>query len=273
MIALSISDSEAEALLAGSTGVDSDLRAVAEVLDVYKAYALSDRDADFGALIAAAARESRVTPIERFAEQHLTLTKARRPQLVSRVAMAGVVLVALMAASSGMAYAADGAKPGDLLYGLDRALEAVGVNNGGAAERVTEAEALIAAGAIADGLNHAASVLDGNRSNDQAREALEAAAARLGNATSEELRTQVGGLMDYLRTAMASGGGVDGQTVANMTRELGISQADPVGPPAEPGSQADPVGPPAEPGSQADPDGPPAEPGSQNPGRGPKTAP
>jgi hypothetical protein len=29
--------------------------------------------------------------------------------------------------SSGLAYAADGAKPGDLMYGLDRAFEAVGL--------------------------------------------------------------------------------------------------------------------------------------------------
>jgi hypothetical protein len=41
-----------------------------------------------------------------------------------------------------MAWAADGAVPGDWYYGLDRALESVGIGAGGAAERLQEVAAL-----------------------------------------------------------------------------------------------------------------------------------
>ena len=40
------------------------------------------------------------------------------------------------------------------MYGLDRTFKAVGFSNGGATERLAEVEALIAAGAVADGSHH-----------------------------------------------------------------------------------------------------------------------
>ena len=275
MVASSLSDSQAEALLAGSIG-SGDLESVAGVLATVRELARPDPEADFSALFAAAARESRVTPIERFANEQFTLPKDRRPQLVQRVAFAGAALLVFVAMSSGLAYAADGAKPGDLMYGLDRALEAVGVDSGGATERLAEVEALIAAGAVADGLRHASAVLVGHPDSDEARAALSAAAARFEDTADSpgSQAAQVGALIRYLQGALDSPDGVvDGQMVAGMARDLGRSQADPGGPPADLGSQADPAGPPADLGSQADPAGPPADPGSQADPGGPPADP
>jgi hypothetical protein len=175
---------------------------------------------------------------------------------------------------SGVALAADGAKPGDLLYGLDRALEAVGVSNGGASERIAEVEALIDAGAIADGLDHVSTLLGGNQARDQARAALEAAAAQF-NETAENPgpnAAQPIALINYLRAAVASGEGVDGQAVADMARELDSSPGDPACPPLDPGPHRDPAGPLPDPGPHRDPAGPLPDPGPQgDPERGTTT--
>ncbi len=257
MVASSLSDSQAEVLLAGciagSIG-SGDLESVDGVLAAARELAQPDLDGDYSALFAVAARESRVTPIERFANEQFTLPRDRRPQLVQRVAFVGAALLVFVAMSSSLAYAADGAKPGDLMYGLDRALEAVGVGYGGATERLAEVEALIAAGAVADGLRHASAVLDGHPDSDKARAALNAAAARFEDAADSpgSQAAHVGALIRYLQGALDSPDGVvDGQMVAGMARDLGRSQADPADPPAEPGSQADPAGPPADPGSRS----------------------
>jgi hypothetical protein len=276
MVALSLSDSQVEALLSGSSSFDGDLEVIAGVLAAAQELAQPDSEADFSALFAVAARESRVTPIERFANEHFTVPRDRRPQLVQRVAFAGAALLMFVAMSSGLAYAADGAKPGDLMYGLDRAFEAVGVDNGGATERLAEVEALIAAGAVADGLRHAAAVFDGQPDSGEARAALNAAAARFEDAANDSgsHAAQVGALITYLHGALESSDGVvDGQMVAGMARDLGTSQGDPAGPPAEPGSQGDPGGPKADPGSQGDPGGPKADPGSQGDPAGPPAEP
>ena len=275
MVALSLSDSQTEALLTGSIGADRDLESIAGVLAAARDLAQPDPEADFSALFAVAARESRVTPIERFANEHSIVSAQRRPQLIQRVAIAGVALLVFVTMSSGLAYAADGAKPGDLMYGLDRALEIVAIGGGGATERLAEVEALIAAGAVADGLRHAAAVLDGHPDSNEARAALNAAAARFEDAADSprSQAAQVSGLITYLQGAVASGDGVDGQTVAGMVGNLGRPQADPAGPPADRGSQGDPGGPPADSGSQADPGGPPADPGSQADPAGPPADP
>jgi hypothetical protein len=66
-----------------------------------------------------------MAPIERFANEQVISSAKRRSQLVQRVAIAGAAFLVFVTMSSGLAYAADGAKPGDLMYGLDRAFEAV----------------------------------------------------------------------------------------------------------------------------------------------------
>ena len=247
MVASSLSDAQVEALLTGAEPIDGDSAGVAEVLSAVRAIAWTDSDVDFSGLFAAAARESRVTPIERFANEHVAPIKDWRPKVMPRVAIAGVALVVFVTVSSGgLAYAADGAKPGDWMYGLDRAFEVVGVGGGGASERLVEVEALVAAGAISEGLAHASEVFDGIPGSDEANAALAAAVARLNDgADGVDLRiaAQVGGLIEYLKIAMDTDAGVDGQYVAAMVREFGAPPIDTPGPTVDPGPPVEPPGP------------------------------
>jgi hypothetical protein len=213
-----------------------------------------------------------VTPIERFANEHVVASAKRRSLLVQRAAIASAAVLVFVTMSGGLAYAADGAKPGDLMYGLDRALEVVAIGGGGATERLAEVEALIAEGAVAAGLRHASAVIDGHPDSDEARAALSAAAARFEDAADDpgSQAAQVGALITYLHEALASTDGVlDAQMVAGMARDLGRSQGDPAGAPVEPGSQGNPAGRPVDPGSQGDPGGPKVDPGSQGDPGGP----
>ena len=68
-----------------------------------------------------------------------------------------------------------------MLYGLDRAFESVGIGNGGAGERLGEAQALVAGGDAPAGLIHAAKVVAKTPAGQTAAPAIEEAATRLEN--------------------------------------------------------------------------------------------
>ena len=260
----SLSDAQVDAFLTGALPSDGDSAAVAEVLSAVRAIAWTDSDVDFSSLFAAAARESRVTPIERFADERVALTKDWRPKVIPRVAIAGVALLVFVTVSSGLAYAADGAKPGDWMYGLDRAFEVVGVGGGGAPERLVEVEALVGAGAISEGLLHASEVFDGIPASDEANAALAAAMARLNDGTDGVdlvIAAQLGGLIEYLKIAMDTDEGVDGQYVADMVREFGAPPVATPGPTVNPGPPVEPRGPTVDSGPPVDAPAPTVHPG------------
>ncbi len=138
-----LSDGEIEGLLRGAPDLDGDLAEIAQVLNTLRGQGVPGPDADYTELYAAAARESRLTPLERFAMERVPAGRDLRT-LVGRAAMPIAALVMLVAVTGGLAYEANGAKPGDLLYGLDRAIEAIGIGDGGSDERLAEAFALAA---------------------------------------------------------------------------------------------------------------------------------
>ncbi|HEX5672284.1 MAG TPA: hypothetical protein VFY46_06130 [Acidimicrobiia bacterium] len=156
-----------------------------------------------------------------------------RPRLATTLALA-----LSLAGMTGVAIASDDAAPGDLLYGLDRALEVIGIGNGGAAERIAEAQGLFEGGLVSEALAHAASAVDqadvGNvpeessQSGDALREAANAVTSTdQGNA--DEVRTKVAELLDWMATNATSEeqlfGSEFGEMVAGFAR--GISaQAD-----------------------------------------------
>ncbi len=160
-MALSLSDHDAEALLGASGDPQEDLADVAGILAAIKAAGLPEPGADFSHLFALAVTESRLTEIERFANQQVTITDDWRPRVIPRLAIGAAAMFAVVAMTSGLAFAANGAKPGDMLYGLDRAFESVGIGNGGADERLGEAQGLVAGGDAPAGLIHAAQVVAG----------------------------------------------------------------------------------------------------------------
>ncbi|MFB3099348.1 MAG: hypothetical protein ACE1ZX_04855 [Acidimicrobiia bacterium] len=143
MVTGQLSDGEIEGLLRGAPDVAGDLAEIAQVLTTLRGQGVPGPDADYTELYAAAARESRLTPLERFAMERVPAGRDLRT-LVGRAAMPIAGLVMLVALAGGLVFAGNGAKPGDLLYGLDRAFEAIGIGDGGSDERLAEALALAA---------------------------------------------------------------------------------------------------------------------------------
>ncbi|HAX81782.1 MAG TPA: hypothetical protein DCY40_04365 [Actinobacteria bacterium] len=173
----------------------------------------------------------------------------RRPsflgRLRTRAAAAVAATVMCVGGLGGVAYAANGATPGDFLYGLDRALESVGIGNGGASERITEAIVLAQRGSPGHGLEHAAAVVPDDTG---AGSALLAAAEGMDPAVSTEVQDEVMALLTYLSDNV---GNIDGQTVADFAHAIGGRGRAPIetppGPPdGVPGGPpvSTPVGPP-----------------------------
>ena len=154
-------------------------------------------------------------------------------------------IVALMT-FAGVAYAADGAVPGDTLYGLDCALEDVGLGDGGLEERLGEAGELMDDGQVDEGLALAAEALseeqedldedgDGEVSEEEesaGREALLAAAEAVlsnGSEQSLEVRTRVAEKLRWMATTELKGKEF-GQAVSNLARGISLDGQEGEGP-------------------------------------------
>jgi hypothetical protein len=211
---------EIENLLSGQARDDSDdLASLLATLNLERLKIDADDRADqFAAEAAQLVRQAvPVAPI-----------RPARSRVVPRLAtaaLAGVLVVGM----AGVAQAADAAAPGDTLYGLDRALERVGINNGGLDERLDEAQALADDGRSAEALDHLADALD--TSSPNAADALERAAERFGlhDNPSQGVHEQVAEMLDWIAERQASGREF-GQGVAERAREIGAGQGG--GPPA-----------------------------------------
>ncbi len=157
--------------------------------------------------------------------------------LLAKVLAASVVLAAV---GGGVGFVADPAVPGDALYGLDRAFEAVGIGRGGAAERIEEARALAARGEIPEAVataGEAAEEADRAEAAAALRRAAEQIAAVEDGAAAEPTRERVVELLELLATQIESDGVVGGD-VAELARSIAADHGRdrrPVAPPAEPG--------------------------------------
>jgi hypothetical protein len=217
---LTISEGDAEALLTTAEGVDEEFADLADILSFIRIAGRRDAHRDFSHLIAAAALESRASPVARYAAQKTAAAGWERVARAARPVAVGVAAVFLLVVSSaGLAYAANGAKPGDLLYGLDRAAEAIGIGNGGAAERIEEAQALVAAGETPAGLTHAASVIT-DTASESAKAAITEAATRLGDGPNSEDANLVNDLLGYLKQTTTTGT-IDTGLVSGLAQAIG----------------------------------------------------
>jgi hypothetical protein len=221
---LSMSDAEVEALFDGADGLRADLNDVAEVVATIQAIGRYDADKDFSHLIAEAALESRTTPVARYAAAQAASTSWEwTTRVVPRVAVGAAALLMLVVSSSGLAFAANGAKPGDMLYGLDRAAEVIGIGDGGADERYAEAQALVAAGEMPDGLALASEILDRIPGGEEAKPAVAEAAARLEHepaGPASQAADQVGALLRIIHDGTIAGV-VDIPTVSSLAQKIG----------------------------------------------------
>ena len=231
-------DTDIERLFDGLLDPESDLALVAIVLEPLRAASSTPLDeatvATFAQAASSAAAGQRVLDGSTAAPSHAA-TSQRRPGLASlrhRVASLAVAAGVFVMGLSGVAVAADHAKPGDALYGIDRAFEAVGIGNGQAAERVMEVQALFDADDFPRGLQHAADLVDVSGPDHSAASiALMDAAYRVASGdseTPEATREMVAPLLTYLSEAE----NIDGTTVAELAREIGRSDDRPNTPPA-----------------------------------------
>ncbi|MEX0826756.1 MAG: hypothetical protein WD184_08425 [Acidimicrobiia bacterium] len=159
-----------------------------------------------------------------------------RPRLAgrlrTRLATVAASITLAFGGLGGVAFAANGSAPGDFLYGVDRALERVGLGSGGSAERLGEVTALIERGDTVRGLQHATESLLGeadDAGSEAARLALLAAADRIAAVGDTGPPVGVADLLTYLSDNIDA---VDGLRVAELAGAIGEADGD-SGPPDE----------------------------------------
>ncbi|MGI9648222.1 MAG: hypothetical protein ACR2OI_06855, partial [Acidimicrobiia bacterium] len=223
-------------LPASSVTVDP-LSPVAEFLTQLKALGITPLDADVSArhltmLKDEAANNPAGVPVAQGSAGPLVRRRHRAVgSFVSGFAMRVLIgTLAFTAIGTGTAFAADGAVPGDLLYGLDRALESVGINDGGALERIEEARTLVinghheqAVAAVEKAVANIAADADAGAAG-----ALEQAAGQIASVTESEgsgyqdtqvFRDQVSGLLATIEEEVESDM-VDGSRIAETARQF-----------------------------------------------------
>lgn len=163
------------------------------------------------------------------------LVPRRRRRLVAvsyGLRLVGAV-VALALLGGGTALAADGAVPGEALYGIDRFAESIGLDDGGVAERVDEARTLVERGDHSRAVKvveEAVEDLADDSTDPASIQALQRAAAQImetrttsasGYQDTQVFRDQVATLLSVIAEE-AENGSVDGARIAETAR--GFSQ-------------------------------------------------
>lgn len=182
------------------------------------------------------------------------------------LASAGALVMAL----GSVALAADSSVPGDALYGLDRALEAIGVGDGGVDERIVEFEVLMANGQDDEAYSMLAEVIEteGDAASERAQHHLELAATKT-NPSAESAQEKVAALQEFIAQNKGQGG-LNGEDFGEGLAAIAKSEhavpsdsqgeetgtADAVEPSEQPGNAGD------APGQQDDSPGPDQQPGN-----------
>jgi hypothetical protein len=215
-----LSDVEVEAVLSGGQPDDPILSEVARALaalDPARFETSSDTTvAQIAARAAAAARSGEPAKLAATARHRRGLSLTPR---LATAAVAAILVIGL----GGVAAASNAAVPGDPLYGIDRALENIGIGNGASEERLAEANTLTARGQTTEALDLLAETLGSD--SEQASDALLRAAARLhesgpGSENSNEVRSGVADMLEWMATTEFTGRDF-GRGVAERARELG----------------------------------------------------
>ena len=135
-------DRDIEALIAGERPANEDLSPLDGFITALNSFGSITAPSEFietqAAMAASSVRDSRQPaplPKPRRRRQRIVLRAKRR--------LAAVITSAVMISGmTGVAWASDSAVPGDWNYGIDLALETIGIGAGGAEERLAELEVL-----------------------------------------------------------------------------------------------------------------------------------
>ncbi len=213
------SPEDVEAALRGHSPVSADVARLAPAIEALRARSARTSDPDSVAAMAAVlARETLAAP----GAPRAAAARSRAPWR-RRLALTGVAAILASAGLAGTAAAADGAAPGDPLYGLDRALEAVGIGDGGSHERIQEATKLADEGEVDAALRHAADALaaEGDSASAVATLAAADALASHGSANSAEVHARVSEMLRWMSQADVHGSDF-GHAVSAYARGLGV---------------------------------------------------
>lgn len=237
-----IPDEEIERLLNGDSD-DQDLDDLRRLLAELRAW----RDNDVAESVVLSHVDQAVTASLRpgtGSRRRVPLPSKHHVRLVRRPALIGFVsAIVLLLGMSGVAWAANSSKPGDSLYGIDRAFEAIGIGNGGNAERLSEIRALFIVGDLSKMLDHVTNVIPANDMGmESAAQALKAAAETVqqnGTTTSSETLTAVSELLSYLSVNLE---GVDAAEIVNYAGHIRTRGFDPPDAGLTPADPSDPSG-------------------------------
>ncbi len=157
------SDQDIERFFSGQTPEDEVLAKLTPLVGMLRAHNThrlsEERVTEFAAEAGKLATTTRLDEAGSAAHQG-TVSRIRRFNLTLKRKLAtGLASVLLLSGMTGIAVAANDAAPGDTLYGLDQALAAVGILDGGVAEGLEEATALNESSNSADALAHAAEAI------------------------------------------------------------------------------------------------------------------
>lgn len=239
-----LSDQDIETLLSGLEPAEEGLNHLAlAVRTLHRVGPMSVHEANISALAAQAAELARAAKEIRPTRANLPKPEKRGLGFTLRRRLAGGLAAAVfLSGMTGVAVAADGARPGDVLYGLDRALEAVGIGAGGAAERVAEARALLEAGELSSAITQLTEVFEDSDSMNgesfspetvRASEALKGAVRNITDrgqgSGADEARTEVARMLTRIAELLKANdidGAQLGETISEMARDIGGEAGD-----------------------------------------------
>lgn len=245
-----LTDRQIEILLSGQTPGGEDLTRFGNMLvKLHGPAPQPPEDRWILALAADAARVSMDSKDEGQNQESASQT-TQSPLLGLRRRLAGGLAAAvLLSGMTGVAVAADGARPGDALYGLDRALEAIGIGDGGPVERIEEARKLLEEGELSTAIGQMADAVDAEAAQDagfspeaaKASDALRGAAENVrsgqGSQHSEDVRGAVAAMLSEIAVMLEAeefDGAALGARIAEMARALGTTDGEDSSPgPAE----------------------------------------
>lgn len=262
MLGATISDEEIERLLSAQPTKDGGLTDLVPFVAMMRSYgAIFPSEAAIDLLATKAAAIVRSQPSSPIVVPSTNWSpRARRLRLQPKL-VAALATIVLLWSLTGVAVAADGAAPGDPLYGIDRALEQVGIGAGLLEERLDEANTLIVRGQAKEALDHVATAFEEAEAEDiadleEARVALEQAAQNLqgvdeGGEQASVVQENVALLLQYLQQNIGKDVGTDGkefgQGVADLARGIWAGEQNVTD---HPGPNVDDTGPPDSPPGQ-----------------------
>lgn len=230
------SDQEVERLLSGDTPEAGALAQLAPILKSLHGKGVVPAESQIQLFAATAAETARATGSEDAARGVASQSRLSRPKrtlaALKRKLATGMATVLALSGMTGVAVASDGAAPGDALYGIDRALEAIGLGDGGPAERIAEAQALFDDGLVPEAIEHAAEAVPGSDEEDVQEsemgvEALRTAATSVTSTNpgeADEVRAKVGEMLawmaDHASNTNGASGNDFGQEIAKRARSI-----------------------------------------------------